>query len=40
LVLVMVFTEPGPDRCRIISVRKANRHEKKAFDAWLADRLG
>lgn len=40
LVLVMVFSEPQADRFRIISVRKANRHEKKAFDAWLADRLG
>lgn len=40
LVLVMVFSEPQPDRFRIISMRKANRHEEKAFAAWLADRLG
>lgn len=30
-VVAVVFTEPGPDRIRLISARKANGHEREQF---------
>ena len=40
LVLVVVFTEPNEETIRIISVRKAKKHEKKSYENWIQNRLG
>ncbi len=34
-VVVLVFTEPRPDTIRIISLRKANKDERKAHEEAL-----
>ncbi len=39
-VVVVVCTERGPNTMRIISLRKADRDERRAYEAWLQDRLG
>ena len=37
---VVVFIEEGEDITRIISARKANRHESKTFEREIKYRLG
>jgi hypothetical protein len=39
-VVVVVFAERGEDIIRIISLRKALKHERKKFEEALRDRLG
>lgn len=39
-IVVVVFTERSGDATRIISLRKALRHERKKFEEDLRDRLG
>ena len=39
-IVVVVFTERGEDTIRIISLRKALKHERKKFEEALRDRLG
>ena len=39
-VVVVIFLEPEPDIIRIISLRRAKQHERIAFEAEIADRLG
>jgi len=39
-IVVVVFTERGEDIIRIISLRKALKHERKKFEEALRDRLG
>ncbi len=39
-IVVMVFTERGEDTIRIISLRKALKHERKKFEEALRDGLG
>jgi uncharacterized protein len=38
-IAVVVFTERGPDVIRIISLRKATRHERKAYEKAIKDQL-
>ena len=38
-VAVVAFAERGEDRIRIISLRKANRHERKLFEEAVKDEL-
>jgi len=38
-VVVVVFTDRDPDIVRIISLRKADKDERRAYAAWLRDRL-
>jgi uncharacterized DUF497 family protein len=40
MAMVMVYSEPRPEVIRIISFRKATKHEREKFEAWLANRLG
>jgi len=35
----VVFTEPGPERIRIISLRKASRRERKQYEKAIQNRL-
>jgi uncharacterized DUF497 family protein len=39
-IVVVVFTERGEDIIRIISLRKALKHERKKFEEALRNRLG
>jgi hypothetical protein len=39
-IVVVVFTERGEEIIRIISLRKALKHERKRFEEALRDRLG
>ncbi|MGI9105716.1 MAG: BrnT family toxin [Pyrinomonadaceae bacterium] len=39
-IVVVVFTECGEDTIRIISLRKALKHERKKFEEALRDGLG
>ena len=39
-VVVVVFTERGEETIRIISLRKALKHERKRFEEALRDGLG
>jgi uncharacterized protein len=39
-IVVMVFTERGEDTIRIISLRKALKHERQKFEEALRDGLG
>lgn len=39
-IVVVVFTERGEEIIRIISLRKALKHERKKFEEALSDRLG
>lgn len=38
-VVVVVFTEPGRDVIRIISLRKALSHERKRYEQYIKNRL-
>jgi uncharacterized DUF497 family protein len=40
IVLVIVFTERGNDKIRIISARKATKNERQAFDKKIKNQLG
>ena len=40
IVAVVVFVEKGDDVVRIISARKANKHESKNFEKEIKNRLG
>ena len=40
MVVVLVFAEHGDDTIRIISLRKASRHERERFGEFLKDELG
>jgi len=40
MVVVLVFAEDGDDTIRIISFRKASRHERERFGEFLTDELG
>ncbi|MFQ5343025.1 MAG: BrnT family toxin [Anaerolineae bacterium] len=37
IVAVVVFTEPRQDTIRIISARKANKHERKRYERALTN---
>lgn len=37
IVVAVVFTEPDADTIRIISARKANKHEQSKFEQWLGE---
>jgi uncharacterized DUF497 family protein len=39
-VVVVIFTERGPDAIRLISLRKANQEEKRRYEEVLKDELG
>ncbi len=39
-VVVVVFAEPDDDTIRIISLRKALKHERERFGEYLRDELG
>lgn len=39
-VVVVVYTEPGDDTIRIISLRKALSHERSRYEEALRDQLG
>ena len=39
-IVVVVFTERSEDTIRIISLRKALKHERRKFEEALRDRLG
>jgi uncharacterized protein len=39
-IVVVVFTERGEDTIRVISLRKALKHERKKFEEALRDGLG
>ena len=40
IIAVVVFVEKGADVIRIISARKANKHESKTFEKEIKNRLG
>lgn len=40
VVVVVVFTERGDDTIRIISLRKANSRERRAYEEEIKNRLG
>lgn len=40
LPVVVVWTERGSDTIRIISARKANKHERQRYEAYITNRLG
>jgi len=40
LIVVVVYTQSEEEVVRIISFRKANRHERQRFEKFFADRLG
>lgn len=37
IVVVVVFTEPSQDTIRIVSVRKANKYERKRYEQAFKD---
>jgi uncharacterized protein len=39
-IMVIIFTTPSPEIIRIISLRKALKHEQKKFEKALRHRLG
>ncbi|MGL4608516.1 MAG: BrnT family toxin [Trueperaceae bacterium] len=39
-IVVIVFTEPEPDTIRVISLRKAVKHERSKYEQILKDQLG
>jgi uncharacterized DUF497 family protein len=39
-VVVIVFSEPAPRTIRVISLRKANRSERRKLEAYFENRLG
>ena len=40
IIAVVVFVEKGEDIIRIISARKANKHERKNLEKEIKNRLG
>jgi uncharacterized protein len=38
-VVVIVFSQPRPDTIRVISLRKASRHERKQFENIVKEQL-
>jgi len=40
LTVVVVWTERDQETIRIISARKANKHERQRYEAYLTNRLG
>lgn len=40
LVVVVIFTEPEQDVIRLVSLRKAVKHERIRYEQSLKDRLG
>jgi uncharacterized DUF497 family protein len=40
LTAVVVWTERDGDTIRLISARKANKHERQRYEAYLTNRLG
>ncbi len=40
ITAVIVYAEEGEDVIRVISVRKANRHESRGFEEEIKNRLG
>ncbi|MBN3871736.1 BrnT family toxin [Nostoc sp. JL33] len=39
-IVVVIYTEPGEEMVRIISLRKALSHERKRYEQYLKNRLG
>ncbi len=39
-VVIIIFTERGEDTIRVISLRKALKHERKQFEEAIRNRLG
>jgi uncharacterized protein len=39
-IVAIAFAERGPDSIRVISIRKASRHERVAYEEEIANRLG
>ncbi len=39
-VMVMVFTEPKPDTIRVVSLRKAKKHEQEKFESAIRNKVG
>ena len=39
-VVVLVYSEPIPDLIRVLSLRRATRHERTQYERFLQDRLG
>ena len=40
VVIVLVFTERGPETIRIISMRKATKNERTSYEKAIKNRLG
>lgn len=40
MILVVVWTERRPNTIRIISARRANRHERKRYENYFKNELG
>jgi uncharacterized DUF497 family protein len=40
IIVLVVFTEPDEDTIRVISLRKALKHERVRFEQALQDQLG
>ncbi len=39
-IVVVIYTEPGEEMVRIISLRKALSYERKRYEQYLKNRLG
>ncbi|MEH2281960.1 MAG: BrnT family toxin [Nostoc sp.] len=39
-IVLVIYTEPGEELVRIISLRKALSHERKRYEQYLKNRLG
>jgi len=39
-VVLIVYTEPTEETIRIISIRKATKHEREIYEKYLTNRLG
>ncbi len=39
IAVVIVFTEPSPEKIRVISIRKAIRYERERFEKAITNRL-
>ena len=40
IVVVIVFTEPNEETIRVISLRKALKHEREQFEEHITNKLG
>ena len=38
--VVIIYTEPDDETIRVISLRKALKYERQAYDEYITDRLG